>query len=195
MSKSKASKIKIMVGSTVYGFTDHLSAICDTLETYGYDAVNSHRGTLRVDPTLSNLENCLQAVRDCDVFLGIIRPYYGSGNINGVNITFEEMKLAIQLKKPYWFLVHRDVTFAKQLFRNLVPKGDTKTYELKKNHIFDMRTLDIYDYVIKNGEPLETRTGNWAQEFYRLDEALTYIKTQFEDVTVIEELVARNRKK
>jgi hypothetical protein len=182
-----------MVGSTVYGFPDQLAAICDVIESYGYEAVNSHRGTMRVDPTLSNLENCLQAVRDCDAFLGIIRPYYGSGNINGVNITFEEMKLAMKLKKPYWFLVHRDVTFARQLFRNLIPKGDTQNYELKKNHIFDIRTLDVYDYVIKNGEALETRTGNWAQEFYRLDEALTYVKVQFEDKSFIEEVVTRNK--
>lgn len=195
MAKSSSSKIKIMIGSTVYGFPDQLAAICDVIESYGYESINSHRGTMRVDPTLSNLENCLQAVRDCDAFLGIIRPYYGSGNINGVNITFEEMKLAMKLKKPYWFLVHRDVTFARQLFRNLVPKGDIENYELKKNHIFDMRTLEVYDYVIKNGEPLETRTGNWAQEFYRLDEALIYVKAQFEDRSFIEAMVIRSKSK
>ncbi|RKF38684.1 hypothetical protein BCY89_26845 [Sphingobacterium siyangense] len=195
MAKSSSSKIKIMIGSTVYGFPDQLAAICDVIESYGYEAINSHRGTMRVDPTLSNLENCLQAVHDCDAFLGIIRPYYGSGNINGVNITFEEMKLAMKLKKPYWFLVHRDVTFARQLFRNLVPKGDIENYELKKNHIFDMRTLEVYDYVIKNGEPLETRTGNWAQEFYKLDEALTYVRTQFQDIDSIKEMVTRSKNK
>lgn len=57
-----------MVGSTVYGFFDHDAAKCDIIESYGYSAINSSRGTLRLDPTLSNLENCFRAVKDCDVF-------------------------------------------------------------------------------------------------------------------------------
>ena len=197
MAKSNSSKIKVMVGSTVYGFQDHLMAICSQLETYGYNVMNSHMGTMRVDPTRSNMENCLAAVRECDVFLGIIRPYYGTGNIDeATNITFEEIKLAMKLDKPYWFLVHRDVTFARQLFRNLYVEGDERREVLiKKNTVFDKRTLAVYDHVIKHGQPLETRSGNWAQEFYRLDEALTYVETQFKDQQFIVDLLARSKER
>jgi hypothetical protein len=34
-----------------------------------------------VDPILSNMQNCLNAVENCDIFFGILRPYYGSGII------------------------------------------------------------------------------------------------------------------
>jgi hypothetical protein len=179
------NKIKIMVASTVYNFEDNISTICAELSTMDYYVLNSHIGSVKVNPHHSNLENCLNAVRECDVFLGIIRPFYGTGNIDELNITFEEIKLAMKLKKPYWFLVHRDVVFTRQLIKYLYFKDDFgnehKNVSIKKSNVFDERTLKIYDYVIKEGTPIATRTGNWAQEFYRLDEALVYVKAQYED--------------
>ncbi len=178
--------IEIMVASTVYGFEDQLSAICATISTLDYAVINSHIGTIRVNPGKSNLDNCLDAVRQCDAFVGIIRPYYGTGNIEERNITFEEMKLAIELIKPYWFLVHRDVVFTRQLKKHLYYLDDDGKRQfhvkIRKSVIFDERTLDIYSYVLHEGKPLATRTGNWAQEFYRLDDALDYVTAQFEDI-------------
>jgi hypothetical protein len=66
-------KIKIMVGSTVYGFENELYQIVALLYSMGYEVLNSHVGTIKVNPNLSNLENCLNAVDECDIFLGIIR--------------------------------------------------------------------------------------------------------------------------
>jgi hypothetical protein len=107
------------------------------------------------------------------------------------------MKLAIELKKPYWFLVHRDVVFTRQLKKHIYyldDKGEQqKNVKIKKSPVFDERTLDIYNHVLKEGKPITTRTGNWAQEFYRLDEALTYVTAQFEDLSFIENIVNQGR--
>jgi len=193
MPVKSMSKIKIMVGSTVYGFEDQLSAIVAQLVTMGYDVINSHAGRIKVNPNLSNLENCLNAVVECDLFLGIIRPYYGSGNIGEMNITFEEIKKALELKKPYWFLVHRDVVFARQLFSKMKPKEAGKKLfdevEVVKNSLFDPRCINVYNYVIKNHIPVELRNGNWAQEFYRLDELMTYVSTQFSDKEFVKNIL------
>ena len=51
-----------MVGSTVYGFENELYQVVALLQTLGYDVLNSHVGTIKVNPRLSNLENCLNAV-------------------------------------------------------------------------------------------------------------------------------------
>lgn len=175
-----------MVGSTVYGFQDQLSQIVAQLQLLDYEVLNSHNGSVKVNPHLSNLDNSLNAVRECDLFLGIIRPYYGTGNIGEKNITFEEIKLAVKLKKPYWFLVHRDVVFARSLFSKMKLKTGDKII-IEPNRFFDERTIEIYEYVIKNHEPdLTLRNGNWAQEFYRLDEMMTYITTQFSDMDFVE---------
>jgi len=175
-----------MIGSTVYGYEDQLSQIAATLHTLGYEVLNSHIGTIKVNPHLSNLENCLNAVDECDLFLGIIRPYYGTGIIGEKNITFEEIKRAIELKKPYWFLVNRDVVFARNLFTKI---KDSQNIKVLRNNFFDPRCIEIYEYVIKSHVPITLRNGNWAQEFYRLDEVITYIMTNFKDYERIERII------
>jgi len=184
----EGAKVKIMVASTVYGFQDQLSAIVAQLTTMGYQVINSHHGSMKVDPKISNLENCLNAVDECDLFFGIIRPYYGTGNVGDLNITFEEIKRAIALKKPYWFLVHRDVVFSRQLFRKLRCSDDGVPV-LSDNKLFDKRSIDIYEYVIQNHVPVTLRNGNWAQEFYRLDEMMVYINAQFEDQSFVNSIL------
>ena len=188
MHKKKGEKVKIMVGSTVYGFEDQLSQIVAYLTTLGYDIICSHHGTVKVNPNLSNLDNCLKAVEECDLFLGIIRPFYGTGNIGEKNITFEEIKKAIELKKPYWFLVHRDVIFARQLFKKMKLKSGDEII-IRDNKFFDKRCIEVYEYVIQNHVPITLRNGNWAQEFYRLDEMMIYVKAQFEDKAFIAEIL------
>ena len=181
-------KAKIMVGSTVYGFEDQLSQIVAQLNILGYDALNSHYGSIKVNPNLSNLDNCLKAVAECDLFLGIIRPYCGTGNVGEKNITFEEIKEAIRLKKPYWFLVHRDVVYTRMLLKKMKLKsGDEVVFT--DNRLFDKLSIEMYEYVIKNHIPVTLRNGNWAQEFYRLDEMMVYINAQFADKEFINEVM------
>lgn len=181
-------KVKVMVGSTVYGFEDQLSQIVAQLNTLGYDVLNSHHGSIKVNPNLSNLDNCLNAVAECDLFLGIIRPYCGTGNIGEKNITFEEIKEAIRLKRPYWFLVHRDVVYTRLLLKKMKLKsGDEVIFT--DNRLFDKLSIEMYEYVIKNHIPVTLRNGNWAQEFYRLDEMMVYINAQFTDKDFINEVM------
>nr|WP_315234393.1 DUF4062 domain-containing protein [uncultured Flavobacterium sp.] len=187
MAKSKR-KLKIMVGSTVYGFEDQLSQIVAQLQLLDYEVLNSHNGSIKVNPKLSNLDNCINAVKECDLFLGIIRPFFGTGNIGDKNITFEEIKTAIELKKPYWFLVHRDVVFARELFKYLELKSGDELV-VSKNKLFDPRTIEIYEYIIENHIPVTLRNGNWAQQFYRLDEMMTYVNTQFTDRDFVENIL------
>ena len=189
----KEKKVKIMVGSTVYGFEDQLSQIVAQLTTLGYDVICSYHGTVKVNPDLSNLDNCLKAVEECDLFLGIIRPYFGTGNIGDKNITFEEIKRAIELEKPYWFLVHRDVVFARQLFKNMKLKSEDEI-EITENKFFDKKCIEVYEYVIKNHIHVTLRNGNWAQEFYRLDEMMVYINAQFSDQVFIGEVLNQRNK-
>jgi hypothetical protein len=193
MSK-KSTKVKIMVGSTVYGFEDQLSQVVAQLNTLGYEVLNSHHGSIKVNPHLSNLDNCLNAVKECDLFLGIIRPYIGTGNLGDINITFEEFKKAIALKKPYWFLVHRDVVFARSLFKKMKLKSGDEII-IEDNRLFDKRSIEIYEYVIQNHVPVTLRNGNWAQEFYRLDEMMVYILAQFSDMEFINQVMNQTSSK
>src|SRR4030067_3584321 len=104
MSKKK---LKIMVASSVYNFNTELTQICAVLKSYGYEVLNSHLGTVPVNPSKSNLDNCLTAVEECDLFLGIIRPFYGTGIVGEKSITHTEISKALELEKPRWTFLRR----------------------------------------------------------------------------------------
>lgn len=67
-------KLKIMVSSTVYGIEELLDRVYTLLTSFGYEVWMSHKGTVPVFSNRTAFENCLQAVKDCDLFLGIITP-------------------------------------------------------------------------------------------------------------------------
>ncbi|MBP6872628.1 MAG: DUF4062 domain-containing protein [Bacteroidales bacterium] len=177
--------IEIMIASTVYGFEDQLKWTCALFEELEYRPVNSHYKTMPVNPAKSNKENCLDAVRNADCVFGIIRPFYGSGKIGGTSITHEEMKLAIEIKKPHWFVVHRDVRVARELLKQFMYNkagGPKKDFKFKPLKIFDdIRLIDLYNDTIQNGVPPEQRIGHWTDEYLEFDDIKKIIKTQFSD--------------
>jgi hypothetical protein len=170
-----------MVCSTIHHFVTELEQICATLEGFGYEVHNSHKATVKVDPRISNLDNCLDSVRKCDVFFGIIRPEYGSGVVGKRSIFHQEVLEAVGLDKPRWVMVHRDVTTVRRLLKD-VPLRQRRAILRKNPVIDDPRVFDIYDAAVRQEMPLAKRTGNWVQEYYKLEEIFTYLETQFEDV-------------
>ena len=118
MRSLKRRELTVMVSSTVYGIEDLLNQIFATLEGYEYTVWMSHKGTIPVTSKKTAFGNCLEAVDKCDAFLGIITGRYGSGvGSNKKSITHREIIRAIRSNKLRWFLVHHDVTVARQLLR------------------------------------------------------------------------------
>jgi hypothetical protein len=185
MPSAKRKKPIIMVSSSVYQIRDLLDQIYAMLEAYGYTVWMSHTGTIPTDSTKTNFQNCLEAVDQCDLFLGIITGHYGSGiNAGEDGITHQELMRAIQRDKLRWFLVHHDVTVARQLLKQFRfnDDGTPKLLTFKPNSILsDIRVLEMYESAIRNDRPLSQRTGNWVQEYSNVQEAIRYIRAQFED--------------
>jgi hypothetical protein len=178
--------IKIMVSSTVYGFEKDLRVLCATIESYKspqyeYKVLNSHIGTVYVAPGVSNTEACLRAVDECDFFLGIILPRYGSG------ITHQEFTRAIEQDKPRGYLSHFSVRYARELLAQYMYtdiKGRVRNPEFgfKKTPVFeDARIIDMYNEAIQDGEPMDHR--RWAHEFGHFDgDEMKFIETEFKDI-------------
>lgn len=190
-----SKKLKIMVASTVHGFSESLEAVYATLTEFGYEVWCSYKGTIPADPSKSNLENCVAAAKNCDLFLGIIRPYYGSGIIGDTSITHEEIKAAVDSNKPRWFLAHRDIDLIKQLLKKLHTENadgsKNRTFKLDRGPILDdLRVLDTYSYALMNHIPVEERTGHWVQPYFNFSsEGMEYIRFQFQDVKTIRSIV------
>lgn len=186
----------ILVSSTVYGIEELLDRIYSLLTTFGYEVWMSHKGTISVRSNKSNFDNCIRAVENCDLFLGIITPQYGSGlDGDGLSICHKEIRKAIELNKPRWLLAHDHLVFARNLLRHLGYDDKTKRDQLtlKKNQILsDLRVIDMYEEAIVHQKPLDDRRGNWVQAFQTDEDALLFATAQFSRFQEVEEFIREN---
>jgi len=117
------------------------------------------------DPTLA----CLKAVEDCDLFFGIIFPRYGSG------ITHKEFQKALHEDKPMWFVCHTYIEYTRKLMQHFMFDADKKRndFEIKPTTVLDsLKVVDMYDLV----------RHKWVQPFFKIDDILAFINTQFKDI-------------
>jgi len=188
-------KIEIVIASSVYNYEDQLNQICGLFEQMGYQPISSHYKTMPADPSKSNLDNCLIAVENCDAFFGVLRPFYGSGIIGDTSITHEEMKKAIELKKPRWFVAHRDIRVARELFkqyRYLPDKSINPAFKYQPTKLMDdIRVIDMYDDTIQNNIPPKERIGHWTDEFFDLNDIKKVIQTQFGEKERISDIIQK----
>lgn len=187
----------IMVSSTVYGIEELLDQIFGMLAGFGYSVWMSHKGTVPVDPSRSNFDNCLKAVENCDLFLGLITPFYGSGKEEGgMSITPQELLHAIEREKLRWFLAHDHVPFARKLLEQFRFQGRRlrKDFVFKRTSVMDdIRVLDMYEAAIRSDQQLADRTGNWVQPYHSFSDALQFVSAQFGNVERIRELMEGSR--
>ena len=182
---------RIFISSSVYDKKEMLDQVYATLNGLGYEVWMSHKGIFPVHPKRSNVQNCLQAVEDCDLFLGIISGYYGSGVEPGSNsITHQELTKAIELDKMRWFLVDYDVLVVRNFLKAIKRLEKAESLNICsrlqfKPHdpISDIRVIGMYDDAtrVNSGLDIAARTGNWVQQFRNTHEVLQFIKFQLGD--------------
>ncbi len=188
-----------MVSSTVYGIEELLDRVYAILTNFGYEVWMSHKGTIPVLPNKTAFENCLYAVRQCDLFLGIITTQYGSGKEDKdvLSVTHQELLKAIDLNKPRWILAHDHVVFSRTLLRNLGYKTSKERLELvlSKNMIIDdLRVIDMYEAAIRHDIQLKDRKGNWVQKFVTDDDAQLFASAQVYRYQEVERFVEEHLK-
>lgn len=180
--------IKVFVASTVYNFQTELNKIYELLDGFGYDVLNSHKGTFIIDSSVSNLQNCIDGVNECDVFVGFIRPDYGSGVLEkgGKSITHIEFETAVARKIPRFLMADYRVTFTRSLIRKAIVKNEdvniainSANLSINDNKIMDVRCVQLYEEMIKEKMPPLTRKGNWVQEYMSLEDVRLHLDSQF----------------
>ena len=185
----KKRKLKILVSSVVHGYEDLLESIYSLFEEFGYEVLMSHKGTIPIDPEISAMTSCIETVKDCDLFLGIILPRYGSGKEDGnpYSITHREGLEAIELNKPRWFLVHENVAIARQLLKPYRDEAQEGVFRLKSGIEFkptpileDLRILDFYEKAMNlDVSEVKHRKANWVQPYGPDDDARLFATAQF----------------
>lgn len=164
------AKEKLMVSSTVYGSEDLLDSIYKRLSEK-YNVFMSHKGTVINNSKNSCFQDCRKAVEDCDIFLGIITPSYGSGlsKSNPFSITHQEMSLAKELDKKRYFIVNDKVIFSSNFLEDM----DLDLETLKRNGrkakslVTDLYVVQMYRDILE-----EKSLENFKLESYlRFSEA------------------------
>ena len=194
--KAAEKPLKIMVASTVLNSQDIVEQVCSTLSTYGYQVMNSHFKTIPTNPKISNLQNCLNAVESSDLVFGIITPRYGAVIAGDLSITHQEMRRAIELEKPRWFVSHRDIYVARELLKQYMylpgpaPQAANPDFVFKRTGVLDdIRLVHQYNDVIRNEIDPDKRTGHWVDEYYRMADILKVVETQFKDIDRVRAIV------
>lgn len=175
----KKKQLTIMVSSTVYGSQSDLKQISGILKGFGYKVVMSMEGTVYVPIGVSNEEACIQAVKDCDLFLGIVFPRYGSG------ITHKEFSKAIEFDKPRWFIAHHYVTFAREILKQYMYRGRRRNrqFTFSKTDVMDKaEVIHMYNEAIQNHIASDKRKSHWAQPFFNTADIFPFLHEQFSDM-------------
>lgn len=200
---AKRNHIRVFVASTVYNFEHQLKQLHELLDGYGYDVLMSHKGTILLDSTQSNLENCTNGVDESDVFIGFIRPDYGSGVLGkgGKSITHFEFETAFNRNIPRFVLADYRVVFTRALFRNsfVIEDSSAKMLDFDKisfenSNVMDTRCIRMYNDAIKDKEkPASKRTGNWVQEYISYDDVKMHLESQFKYPERIQKLIDKSK--
>jgi len=176
-----------MISSSVYGAQSLLRQV--TLVQLGYDVICSPVGSLAVNPRKSNLDNCLRAVDECDIFVGFIRPIYGSGrdSKDSKSITHLELERAIARDCPRWMLAQSSVVKMRSLLRHVFYDKAGKRNKVKfqglKGDFDDLRVIEMYEQAADSSskKPWSQRTNHWVHEYHYDHEALEFLVNQFHD--------------
>lgn len=182
----------------MYDFEPQLDVVYGLLDGFGYDVMMSHKGTVPLDSKLSNVENCLKGVEDCDVFLGFIRPLVGSGILDHAqpSITEQEFEVAYRVNMPRFVLADYRVVFARQFLGMMkipvadVPYSVDKGGKERPNRVVHAACIDMYNTAVKNNVyPLTSRKGNWVQEYKNQQDILMHIEAQFKNPERVRQLM------
>lgn len=192
-------KLKVMISSSVYGANSLLRQVYATLLSFdgAYEVICSPAGTVSVNPKGSNLKSCLAAVEDCQIYIGFIRPIYGSGRDYGMtsdgmrtsskSVTHLELEKAIELDRPRWILAHSSVvkmrSLVRQVFYDKNGKRNTTEFKELKGEFDDPRVIEMYELAADSNSkiPWSQRKNHWVHEYHYDFEALDFIKAQFND--------------
>lgn len=208
----------VMISSSVNGYEDTLMTIEGLLRGWGYDVIMSMSGSIKVNPHLHNFDNCLKAVDECDLFLGIIRPDCGTGREGKGCITFEEFKRARQLCKPCWFVIDSRIKHYKDLMKSLMLREFPNTkdeeldkfvaafydrkvrsreklplvldlYQSKDLRKFDPLCFEMENFVNHKGVPREEITNNWMQYCDDIIDIQKFLEKNFGDKDFIDAIM------
>jgi hypothetical protein len=145
-------KPNVFVSSTIQDLQYLREAIRDTIISLGYNPVMSEYGDIGYLPSMSVEDACYLSLKDCQIAILIVGKKYGTITVNGLSITHNEFKVALENKIPVIFLVDRDIIAYKKVFDKQKFDGHLGRFPDMDNPENTFILLqEFIDYPVNNG--------------------------------------------
>lgn len=141
---------RIFVSSTYYDLKHLRSSIENFVESLGYDAILSEKGSIAYSPDRPLDESCYREVQNADIFVLILGGRYGSERSGGDSkltrefyerydsITKQEYVSAVAQDIPIYILVERNVYSEYQTFLSNKNRKDIKYAHVDSVNVFHL---------------------------------------------------------
>lgn len=177
------AKVNIFISSTCYDLSQIRDDIKQCIEDLGHNPILSEMKNFPIDPKLSSMENCINAVKkEADIFVLIIGNKYGSVLESGKSITNTEFLTAINKGIPIYTFALKQMTVLLPVWeRN--PEADF-TYVVDNNKVFEF-LADV-----------RKKRGLWNFEFEKAQDITDILKVQlsnlFHDALQARQMIAES---
>lgn len=176
------AKVNVFVSSTCYDLSQIRNGIKRCIEEMGHNPILSELKDFPIDTSLSNSENCINAVnKEADIFVLIIGNHYGSVVEYGKSITNVEFMTAVNKGIPIY-------TFALKQMTNLLPVWE-------KNPDADYSNVVDNNKVFEFLADVRKKRGLWNFVFDNAQDITEVLKAQlsnlFHDALIIKKKVEK----
>src|SRR3989337_1990728 len=140
----------VFISSTSFDLKDLRAELAEALKEWGYFPIWNESPDFPKKPGLHSHDVCLDAVKECDIYLLIIDRRYG-GTYTGekyskedISITWYETKIAFQENKEMLSFVRDEVWNERPTYKKNLKNG----IQIKPHHVDNPRVFDFIDFIV-----------------------------------------------
>lgn len=166
-------KKKVFISSTSFDLKDLRAELAEALKEWGYLPIWNESPVFPKKHGFHSHDICLDAVKECDIYLLIIDRRYG-GIYAGENypkenisITWYETKIAVEEEKEMFIFVRDEVWNERPTYKKNLSVG----ISIKPHHVDDSKVFNFIEYIV------HLSRNNWRDTFKNSVELKGKLKT------------------
>ncbi len=158
---TKGDGKKVFISSTCFDLKDLRSKLAKALKEWGYMPIWNESPDFPKKHGLHSHDTCIDAVKECDIYLLIIDKRYGgtyAGNKyprEDIGITWYETKIAFQENKEIHTFVRDEVWNERPTYKKNLEEG----IQIKPHHVDNPKVFEFIDFIV------HLPRDNWIDTF------------------------------
>lgn len=159
----------VSVLSTDYDLQDYRKAVIDELKKKNIRVSAFEEPDFPVEPDQHSHDSCLTALSRADIAILIIDKRYGgiSYSSDGISITEQEFRSAIEKKIPYLVFVSKETWDERDCYHKELKESGISEEDFKSNyvckHVNDIKVIKFVDFIQHIYD--KNKCSNWISTF------------------------------